>query len=122
MLPTEPEELWLPDSELPLKVSNLLDFVDGCTEDINDVAEGTNSSQPIHQPTNHLISPLSPLSPLPLQAWPLNYAMTTRYALLSKTPLINCAVSSEPSTLSPPQAPPTGGRSLLQSHVPHRMD
>lgn len=40
IMPGEPEQLWLPDSELPLKVKNLFDFSEGCSEDIGEVAEG----------------------------------------------------------------------------------
>lgn len=41
MMPqSEPEELWAPDSELPVKVKNLLDFEAGCGHDIGEVAEG----------------------------------------------------------------------------------
>ena len=39
-MPGEPDELWLPDSELPYKVKNLLDFSGGCSEDIGEIAEG----------------------------------------------------------------------------------
>jgi hypothetical protein len=40
MMPGEPDELWLEDSELPMKVQNLLDFSGGCNEDIGEIAEG----------------------------------------------------------------------------------
>jgi hypothetical protein len=40
IMPGEPDELWLEDSELPMKVQNLLDFSEGCTEDIGEIAEG----------------------------------------------------------------------------------
>lgn len=39
-MPGEPEELWLPDSQLPLKVQNLIDFGENSSEDIGDIAEG----------------------------------------------------------------------------------
>ncbi|KAG7674430.1 hypothetical protein Ndes2437B_g00695 [Nannochloris sp. 'desiccata'] len=38
----DPEELWLEDSELPMKVNNLLDFSGGCTDDIGEIAEGVS--------------------------------------------------------------------------------
>lgn len=49
----EPEELWLEDFELPMKVKNLLDFSEGCTDDIGDIAEGMPCRFPhFHLPTN----------------------------------------------------------------------
>jgi hypothetical protein len=38
--PTDPEELWLPESELPLKVQNLYDFGENASDDIGHMAEG----------------------------------------------------------------------------------
>ena len=54
MMPNgEPDELWLEDSELPMKVNNLLNFSEGCTEDIGEIAEGMRCffSIPSTQPT-----------------------------------------------------------------------
>ena len=45
-MPGEAEELWLPDTELPLKVQNLIDFGESASEDINDIAEGASLRSP----------------------------------------------------------------------------
>lgn len=39
-MPGEAEELWMPDSELPLKVKTLIEFGNNSSENIGDVAEG----------------------------------------------------------------------------------
>ena len=55
-MPGEPEELWLPDSELPMTVKNLLDFSGGCNEDIGDITEGRAAVQPnfiVNNPRSH---------------------------------------------------------------------
>lgn len=51
----DPEELWLEDSELPMKVNNLLDFSGGCTDDIGEIAEG----MPCRFPHFHLPNQLA---------------------------------------------------------------
>lgn len=38
--PADPEELWLAESELPLKVQNLFDFGENANDDIGSIAEG----------------------------------------------------------------------------------
>ena len=39
-MPSEPEELWLADSDLPLKAQHIIDFTDSLSPSISDVAEG----------------------------------------------------------------------------------
>ena len=59
----EPEELWLEDSELPMKVKDLLDFSDGCTEDIGEIAEGVPCRfSHFHLPNQLAIAAISPFS------------------------------------------------------------
>ncbi len=40
VMPAEPEELWLEDTDLPLKAQQIIDFTDSSSPDISDVAEG----------------------------------------------------------------------------------
>lgn len=42
-MPAEPEELWLADSDLPVKAQHIIDFTDSCSPNISDVAEGEHS-------------------------------------------------------------------------------